>query len=297
MSTEETADPGIGASVQEYDLVGERSMATQCYLVQTEVATHSSKGVLKSTDIYRERLICELGDRSTGEADTFTCARFSLQRGDDPEVTIPSLKGFSYQVNKSLLDKAGIDEQGQLYGIPEAQFEGLIDSTGEQLPFEVGYQVYSAFFYYHGYTDYAEPTPEGRGVQDLTRIGDKIVHDAAFEEIAIPGSLAGKGSFWKNGEVTLEFKDLGEVDGNACAILGLDWGECTWAMPMTIMPLMRLKTVGVSTCRGDIYLDLESKWVRKLAMTLSENTVTRMWGVPVDRSKPVTSLTIRAMSL
>jgi hypothetical protein len=65
---------------------------------------------------------------------------------------------------------------------------------------------------------------------------------------------------------------------------------------MTIMPLMRLKTVGVSTCRGDIYLDLESKWVRKLEMTLSENTVTSMWGVPVDRSKPVTTLTIRAMS-
>jgi hypothetical protein len=59
---------------------------------------------------------------------------------------------------------------------------------------------------------------------------------------------------------------------------------------------MRLKTVGVSTCRGDIYLELESKWVRKLVTTLSEETVTSMWGIPVDRSKPVTTLTIRAMS-
>lgn len=59
---------------------------------------------------------------------------------------------------------------------------------------------------------------------------------------------------------------------------------------------MRLKTGGVSFCRGDIYLDLESKWVRQLVMTLSENNVTGMWGVPVDRSIPVTNLTIRAMS-
>jgi hypothetical protein len=280
----------------EYDLGGERSMEPHYYHLQTEVAIHSTKGILKSTDVYRERLICEPGDRSAGEADTFTCARFSLQREDGPEVTIPSLKGFSYKVNKQRLDKAGLDEEGQLYGIPEAQFEDLIDSTGEKLPFEVGYQVYSAFFYYHGYTDYAEPTAEGNGVQHLKKVGDKIVHDAAFAELPLPGSLAGKGSFWKNGEVTLEFKDLGEVDGSACAILGLDWGECRWAMPMTIMRPMRLKTVGVSFCRGDIFLDLESRWVRKLVTTLTEETVTSMWGIPVDRSKPVTILTIRALS-
>jgi len=296
MNTEDRVVPGTEATAREYDLAGERSMETHYYHLQSELATHSSEGVLKSTDIYRERLICEPGDRSAREADNFTCARFSVQRGDGPEVTIPSLKGFSYQVNKQLLDEAQLDEQGQLYGIPEAQFEDLIDSTGEKLPFEVGYQVYSTFFYYHAYTEYAEPIPDGKGVQQLKRIGDKIVHAAAFQETVIPGSLAGKGSFWKNGEVTLEFKDLGEVDGNACAILGLDWGECTWSMPMTIMRPMRLKTTGVSTCRGDIYLDLEARWVRKLVTTLSEETVTTMWGVAVDRSKPVTTLTITAVS-
>jgi hypothetical protein len=252
--------------------------------------------VLKSTDIYRERFMVEPGERSAGEADTFTCASFSIQREDDPEATIPSLQGFSYKVNKRLLDKAGLDEQGQLYGIPEAEFEELIDSNGEKLPFEVGYQVYSAFFYFHGYSDYPEPAAEGKGLQHLTRIGDKVVHDAAFQETTIPGSLAVKGSFWKNGEVTLEFKDLGDVDGKSCGILGLDWGECTWAMPMTIMRPMRLKMAGASTCRGDIYLDLESKLVRRLVTTLSEETVTTMWGIPVDRSKPVTTLSIRAMA-
>jgi hypothetical protein len=67
-------------------------------------------------------------------------------------------------------------------------------------------------------------------------------------------------------------------------------------MPMTIMRAMRLKTVGSSTCRGEIYLDLETKWVRELEMTLAETTTTTMWGIPVDRSKPVTTLTIGAMT-
>jgi hypothetical protein len=36
--------------------------------------------------------------------------------------------------------------------------------------------------------------------------------------------------------------------------------------------------------------------VRKLEMILSEITVTSMWGLPVDKSVPTSTLTIRAMS-
>ena len=82
-------------------------------------------------------------------------------------MSIPSLDGFSYDVNKDLLDANGIDEKGELYSVPEETFEGLVDSSGAQLPFEIGYQVYSAFYYYHSYTDYAEPTSQGKGIQDL----------------------------------------------------------------------------------------------------------------------------------
>jgi hypothetical protein len=67
-------------------------------------------------------------------------------------------------------------------------------------------------------------------------------------------------------------------------------------MPMTYMPIMNLKTVGVSNYQADIYLDLESKWVRKLDMVLYEITTTTMWGIPVEKSVPRTTLTIRAMS-
>ena len=296
MNTRTTSIPVQDLLAQEYDLAGERSKETRYYQVQTEVAIRSSSGQLKSTDICRQRLVVEPGGGADGKADKFTCARFAVQRGDAPKVTLPALKGFSYEVNKGLLDKQGIDEQGQLYGVPENKFEGLTDNTGAKLPFEVGYQVYSTFFYYHGYTDYAEPTREGKGVQNLRRIGDKIVHDGAFAESPVPGKLAKEASSWKNGEITLEFKGLGVIDGNPCAILSLDSGQCSLVMPMTYMPIMNLKTVGTSHYRADIYLDLASKWVRKLEMTLSEITVTSMWGVPVDKSVPVSTLTIRAMS-
>ena len=64
---------------------------------------------------------------------------------------------------------------------------------------------------------------------------------------------------------------------------------------MTYMPIMNLKTVGVSNYQADIYLDLESKWVRKLDMVLFEITSTTMWGIPVEKSIPVTKLAIWAI--
>jgi hypothetical protein len=282
--------------MREYDLIGERSKETHYYIVQSELATHSSKGVLKSTDVYREQLKVEPGNRSAGEADRFTCKKFSVKRGDAPEVTIPSLKGFSYDVNKDLLDANGIDENGELYSVPEETFEGLEDDSGAKLPFEVGYQVYSAFYYYHSYTDYTEPTSQGVGIQDLKRIGDRVIVEGSFAESPLPGRLAKDSSFWKNGEITLAFNGLSIVDGKPCAVLGLDSGVCHWSMPMTYMPIMNLKTVGVSNYQADIYLDLESKWVRKLDMVLFEITTTTMWGIPVEKSIPVTKLAIRAMN-
>jgi hypothetical protein len=280
----------------EYELVGERDRETHYYRVQSELATHSSKGVLKSTDVYRELLKVEPGDRSAGEADRFTCKKFSLKRGEATEVSVPSLEGFSYDVNKDLLDANGIDQNGELYSVPEETFEGLVDDSGAKLPFEVGYQVYSAFYYYHSYTDYAEPPPQGKGIQNLKRIGDSVVVEGSFAESPLPGKLAKDSAFWKNGEITLAFNGLSIVDEKPCAVLGLDSGVCHWSMPMTYMPIMNLKTVGVSNYQANIYLDLESKWVRKLDMVLFEITSTTMWGIPVEKSIPVTNLTIKAVT-
>lgn len=296
MNSEVAGTSGQDALLRQYDLGAEPTREPHYYEIQTTLANHSSKGVVKVVDAYREYLKVEMGNHSAGEPDRFTCGRFYVKHADNPEVAIPSLEGFSYEVNKELLDKNDFDEHGQLYAIPEERFEGLTDHTGEKLPFDVGYQVYSAFFYYHSYVEYAEPTSKGKGVQDLERVGDKIVHDGSFAEKSLPGSLAKEGSIWKYGEITLEFKGLGVIDGQTCAILGFDSGVCTWSMPMNYMPVMNLKTIGVSDYHGDIYLDVNSRWVRKVEMVLSEITKTTMWGIPVDKSIPRTHLTIQAIS-
>lgn len=296
MTTEGQNAPATNVFLQEYDLAGKRDRGTHYFKVESKLTTRSSSGKLKGVDTFRQLLSVTPGDRSDGQPDRFTCSRFSVQQGSNPAVGVPALEGFSYEVNRDLLDKNSFDEQGQLYGIPESAFEGLADSKGEKLPFEISYQVYSVFFYYHSYTDYAVPPPEGNGVQHLRRVGDRIVHHSAFAESPIPGQLAKRGSTWKEGEVTLEFKGLGWIEERPCAILTFDSGTCTWFMPMNYMPVMNLKTTGVSNYRGEIQLDLESMWVKRLDMILSEITRTTMWGIPVNKSVPTTNLTIEAIS-
>ena len=82
----------------------------------------------------------------------------------------------------------------------------------------------------------------------------------------------------------LEAKHLGAM----CNYCYTDYAEATSQGP-------DVKTVGVSNYQAEIYLDLESKWVRKLDLVLFEITSTTMWGIPVDKSIPVTKLTIRAI--
>ncbi|MBW1868372.1 MAG: hypothetical protein JRI73_03560, partial [Deltaproteobacteria bacterium] len=194
---------GLQALGQDYDLVGERSTETHYYLVQTKVLIRKPNGKRKSFDTFSLQLIVEPGHQSSEEADKFTCTRFTVQSEDSPEVTIPSLGGWSYEVNKQLLDDRALDEHGQLWAIPEAKFKVLIDSTGKKLSFDAAYQVYSAFVYYHSYVAFAELI-EGKGVQDLKRIGDKIVLEHSFSEDPIPGELATEGSVYRTGEETME---------------------------------------------------------------------------------------------
>jgi hypothetical protein len=57
-------------------------------------------------------------------------------------------------VNKDVLDEFELDKKGQQFGVPEDKFEDLADDTGAKLSFDARYQVYSAFFYYHAFTNY-----------------------------------------------------------------------------------------------------------------------------------------------
>lgn len=284
----------LNAVLREYDFSGERSQEPRCYHVQSKVVAYAEDGSRTSVDIYTLQLICEPGDRSARAVDRYTCTRFAVQKSDEAEVTIPALEGWTYDFDKKLLNEVNLDEQGQLFGIPNARFKDLTDSTGTAMPPEVGYQVYSMFIYYHSYcTGLAEPTDQGNGIQDLRKIGDRVILELSGIETPIPGGMGEEGSTFKHGTMTLEFKGVSVIDNRPCAIVGFDSGEGSFTMIMKPMPNIEVLTVGGSHYYGDLYIDLESKWVKKVTKTLTDITKTTMGDTKIAGGVIKTTLVIR----
>ena len=255
-----------------FDLTAPRSHDPQRYDMETRVITYAPDGDRVERDVFKLELTCTPGSVTAEDADQYTCNRFSVQFGAGPEVEIPALAGWAH------LFVPGLDKKGQVFGVDHARFENLVDANGQPLPVDKAYLVYNSFIDFHGFCNlFARPTADGRGVQDLTRIGEKIVHAAAFSEAPVSlGTGIKEGSTFKNGEITLEFKGLSLVDGARCAILAYDSGESSFQMLMEPMPDMEVRTVGSSHYYGDIYIDLATGWARKVTMgevVVSETTV------------------------
>jgi hypothetical protein len=248
-----------------FDLGGERSEEAQYYRMESKLMTYLPDGTLQGTDVFRLGLEYEPTSLAGGEGPRITCLYFTVELADSPEVAIPDLKGWSYT-----LDRSGMDETGQVFGIDHARFETVIDANGESLPPHLAYHVYNAFVDFHSFCDvFAAPMPEGKGVQDLKEIGDIIVHESAYSEPPVNlGSNVKEGSYFKNGRITLEFKGLSLVRGRPCALLEYDSGRSSFKMKMEPMPDLEVETAGSSHYRGDIHKDLETGWMQKA--TLSE---------------------------
>ena len=185
------------------------------------------------------------------------------------------MAGWSYLFRQT---DTGKDEKGQVFGIDHAQFEKLVDANGQPLPVDKRYFLYNSFIDFHAFCNvFAEPAGGGKGIQDLKHIGDKVVHAAAFTEAPVNlGAGIKEGSTFKNGEVTLEFKGLSLVDSAACAVMTYDSGQSSFQMLMTPMPNMEVRSVGASHYKGDIHIDLATRWVRKATMdelVVTESTV------------------------
>ncbi len=250
---------------QTFKLGGERSQQTQYFLMETKLFTYALDGKRVGTDVFRLRLKCVPAKIAGRDGDEYTCTQFTMQVSDEPEVEIPAMKNWTYVFK---IPPTGIDEKGQTLGIEHAPFENLVDSGGQALPPDKSYQVYNAFIDFHGFCNiFAERTEDGKGIQDLKSIGQKIVHASAFTEAPVNlGSSIPEGSTFKNGEVTLELKGLSRVAGAACAMVGFDSGQSSFKMTVKPMPDMEVRTVGSSHYKGDIYIDLSTNWVQKVTM-------------------------------
>lgn len=289
------AEGGESILTRQYDLGKERSLEPQYYHMDVEIITRASDGSRANVETYSMRLMDKPVTLSDGKADRWTCAWFALKIGEGPEVTVPAMEGWSYDFNRGV----GIDEHGQVLGIPHAKFESLTDNKGKKLDAVVAYQVYNQFVQFHTYVDeFATPDLEGgKGIQDLKSIGDRIVFDEFAEDLPLAvGLIIKEGSIYKAGVETLEFKGMSVVDGRPCVLLGMDGGEGSFTMVIEVMPNVNAKTVGGTRFFGDIYVDLASMWLKKAEITVVDVTETRMGGKVVANTTIESHYRIRAMT-
>jgi hypothetical protein len=281
--------------IQQYDLGGERSSDSLQYQMDVEIITRASDGSTANVESYSMRMAGEPVTLSAGETVRWTCNWFKLRLGEVAQVAVPALEGWSYDFNRGV----GIDEHGQVLGIPHEKFEGLTDNEGAELDAVVGYQVYNQFIQFHVYVDELA-TPDlkgGTGIQDLARIGDMIVLDEFIEDLPLAAGLIIKdGSIFRPGVEMLEFKGLSVVDGQPCALLGVDGGEGCFTMVIEVMPNLDAITVGGTRYFGDIYVDLASMWLKKAEIIVVDVTETSMGGNVVANTTIESHYRISAMS-
>jgi hypothetical protein len=280
---------------QQFDLGMERSLELQYYQMDIEIITRASDGSRANVETFSMQLMGKPGNLHAGIADRWTCAWFELKIGEDSEVTVPAMEGWSYDFDRGV----GIDEQGQVLGIPHVKFENLSDDKGTTLDALVGYQIYNQFIQFHAYVDgFASPVLEGgNGIQDLKKIGDKIVLEGFHGDLPLDvGLIIKEGSIYQSGVEMLEFKGLSVVDGNPCALLGVDGGEGSYTMVIEVMPNVNANTVGGTRFFGDIYVDLASMWLKKAEITVVDVTETSMGDQVVANTTIESHYRIRAIT-
>ena len=261
---------------QEYNLVPQHSKDTQYYEMESKLEKHALDGTPQGWDVYRLYLRC-VPSTNVSQGDEYTCLKFTVQINNSAEVSVPSLTNWKYFFSLAT-DTA--DKKGALFGIDHSKFEKLTDENGKMLPLENTYHVYNAFIDFHTMSVFAEKTTTGNGVQNLKHIGDKIIHGASFSQPHEGlGSQVDKGSFFKNGEITLALKGLSLVNEKTCAMLEYDSGESSFYMLMKPMANMEVTTKGSSHYWGDIYKDLTTGWIQKAnlhELVISETIVPGM---------------------
>lgn len=250
---------------QRLDLARKRAPGTYYFDMVSTFTTITPNGSSGPSETFRMKLKCVSPADATIAGDQCTCRRFVYIDPAGTSLKIPSLDGWTYTFK---MPDSGTDEQGQVFGINHAKFRDLKDERGDPLAPAKAYLIYNTFIDFHGFCDHlGSPTTEGKGIQDLTHIGQRIVHSSANTKP--PTNVVGvikKGSYFQNGEITLFLKGLSLIDDSVCAVVEFDSGTSSFRMLMEPAPGVQVKTVGGSHYFGDIYVDLASGRPRKVAL-------------------------------
>jgi hypothetical protein len=264
-----------------FDFSSERTREAHYFRMDTQFIHLALNGKRLATESYRLTLQYAPQASTAEGLDQYTCVDLGFQSDESLPVTVPDLTNWSYLFNPML---SGTDERGPLYGISHETFLHLTDGHGKLLPFSIRYALYNNFIDFHSINDtFTRPMPFGPGIQDLHEIGQSIVHPASFVTASITfGSEIKSGSVFQNGQVTLAMKGVSVVDEAACALIAYDAGESQLKMLLPGSSDQDILTEGNSHYKGDISVDLATRWVRQA--TLDEYLVTEIsapgWPAP-----------------
>lgn len=258
-----------------FDLGGPLKPEVRYYVQTTDYINFGFDGRRTGIATYTVKMKVVPAALSGKGGDEYTVREFSVKTGGGQAETIPALAGWSYVFKRS---ESGLDEKGQVLGIPHDRFTDLVTAAGKKIAPIASYPIYNSFIDFHAFNDeFARPASGGSGIQDLTAIGRTVRHASAFSEPAVNlGSGIKEGSVFRNGDVRLTFKGVGLVDGAPCAVIGYDSGESTLKMIMPQPDGKEMVTEGGSEYVGDIYVDLAARWVRKVTMDEHVVTETRL---------------------
>ncbi|MHB8078207.1 MAG: hypothetical protein ACYDIE_03000 [Candidatus Krumholzibacteriia bacterium] len=239
-------------------LTGVPAPGTHYYRLTTDFITVEPDGRRHRPDVYDVWI--EYAVLPDGEA-LLTCRRFDLRPGEAAAVSIPALRDWSYRPR---LTDSGLDEQGRIFGIDQAKFAGLADAHGAALSQGAAYCVFNSFVDFHSFTEVFARRADGGGIQDLRQAGQRIVHAASRREAPISlNDFAAPGSNFRLGEVTLALTGVLELDGQPCALIRYDSGDCALAMTLQPAPQVTLAVSGSSHFFGDLCVDLAAQTVRR----------------------------------
>jgi hypothetical protein len=259
-----------------------RAVEPHEYEIHVDITIQQEEVDQVSEASYRLDLECVPSSGDDGAAVLYRCREFSVLEDGEPVAHIPSLKNWDYEFTYPAADVA---PGGNVFGLPNDRFTGLVDSNGKAIGPQNDFLVYNAFTDYHVLCNvYAQPMLDGPGIQGLERIGDEIVHGTSGAEAPL-GNVPGlsEGSAFVHGEVRLIWKGISRVHDRACAIVGFATTDNHYKMIIEPAPNFTVVTEGKSRHAGDLYIDLESGWVLRAEMS---ETVVSWMDINGDASGP-----------
>jgi len=262
LSTFTVAQPDLNSLLNDsFNLGGEKLKETQLFTLETDIINYGTNGKRTGTTKLKLFLKCEPAEFNDYR---YTCSKFMLDLNDTLQISVPSLENWSYKFSS----ENDLDEKGQVFGIDHSKFDNLIDNNGKIIPPDISYFVYNSFIDFHAFANvFAERTKEGKGIQDLKTIGQTIVHESAFSEPPVDlGSNINKGSFFKNGKITLSLMGISLVNESLCSIVNFDSGKSSFKVLMSPAPNMVIETNGSSHYKGNIFINNKTNWVEKIIM-------------------------------